>query len=69
MIPRTIFNEDHDLFRDTVAKFAEREIAPHHGAWEDAGVVPREAWAKAPARRACCAPTCRKTTAAAGPIF
>lgn len=47
MIPRTIFSTEHDLFRRTVRAFVEREIAPHHAAWEEAGMVPREAWRKA----------------------
>lgn len=47
MIPRTLFSEDHVLFRETVRRFVERELVPHHAAWEEAGVVPREAWQKA----------------------
>lgn len=47
MIPRTLFTEAHDSFRETVRRFVERELAPHHAAWEEAGVVPREAWRKA----------------------
>jgi alkylation response protein AidB-like acyl-CoA dehydrogenase len=35
------------MFRDTVRKFIEREIAPHHQQWERDGVVPRELWLKA----------------------
>lgn len=41
---RTIFNEDHDLYRRAVREFIEREITPHHAAWEEAGVVSRTAW-------------------------
>lgn len=47
MIPRTLFTPEHDLFRETVRRFVEREIAPHHAAWEEAGMVPREVWRKA----------------------
>ena len=47
MIARTIFSETHEAFRDTVRRFVERELVPHHAAWEEAGVVPREAWRKA----------------------
>jgi acyl-CoA dehydrogenase len=43
-IPRTLFSEEHEAFRDSVRKFFEREIAPHHAAWEKAGVVDRSAW-------------------------
>jgi alkylation response protein AidB-like acyl-CoA dehydrogenase len=47
MFERRLFNEEHDMFRDTVRKFVEREIAPHHAQWEKDGVVPRELWLKA----------------------
>lgn len=44
MINRTIFQEEHNIFRDSVRRFLEKEIAPHHMAWEEAGVVDRSAW-------------------------
>ena len=44
---RTIFDADHDAFRDTVRAFAEKEIVPHHEEWEKASIVPRELWLKA----------------------
>ncbi|MEM1299890.1 MAG: acyl-CoA dehydrogenase family protein, partial [Pseudomonadota bacterium] len=47
MIPRTLFSEEHELFRQTARRFCETEIAPHHAAWEEAGVVPREIWQSA----------------------
>lgn len=47
MIPRTVFSAEHEIFREQVRRFVEREIMPHHAAWEEAGVVPREAWHKA----------------------
>jgi acyl-CoA dehydrogenase len=47
MIKRDLFSPEHDAWRDTVRKFIEKEIAPHHEKWEDAGVVPRELWRKA----------------------
>ncbi|SEA10772.1 acyl-CoA dehydrogenase family protein [Microbulbifer marinus] len=47
MIPRTVFNEDHEQFRDTVRKFLENEAAPHHHQWEKDGQVDRELWTKA----------------------
>jgi acyl-CoA dehydrogenase len=47
MIPRTLFSEEHVLFRDSLSKFLEREIAPHHARWEEEGVVDRQAWLKA----------------------
>ena len=47
MIPRTLFDEDHEMFRDQVRRFMETEIAPHHEEWEEAGEVPRSAWLRA----------------------
>ena len=47
MIPRTLFSEGHELFRETVRRFIATEIAPHHAEWEKAGQVPRELWLKA----------------------
>src|SRR5258708_27395524 len=47
MIPRTIFSPDHEAYRDTVRRFMEREVQPHHGQWEKDGLVPREVWTKA----------------------
>ena len=47
MIPRTLFNADHEGFRDTLRRFIEREIAPFHAGWEEQGYVDREVWRKA----------------------
>ena len=47
MIPRTLYSEDHDIFRDSVAKFFEKEVVPYHDQWEREGQVPREFWRKA----------------------
>lgn len=47
MIPRTIFSQEHELYRDAVRKFIEAEITPFHDRWEKDGVVPRELWLKA----------------------
>lgn len=44
MIARTIFAEEHEIFRSSVGRFLEREIAPHHEGWEEAGIVDRSAW-------------------------
>jgi acyl-CoA dehydrogenase len=35
-------NPDHELLRDQVARFLEREVEPHGAAWEEAGMVPRD---------------------------
>ena len=44
---RTIFDSDHEAFRDTVRSFCEKEIAPHHDQWEKDSIVPRDVWTKA----------------------
>ncbi|RJF96778.1 acyl-CoA dehydrogenase [Noviherbaspirillum cavernae] len=45
--PRSIFSEEHEIFREQVRRFCEREIAPHHADWEQAHRVPREVWKRA----------------------
>jgi acyl-CoA dehydrogenase len=47
MIPRTLFTPEHESFRDTVRRFIETEVTPHHADWEKAGQVPRSLWKKA----------------------
>jgi acyl-CoA dehydrogenase len=47
MIERTLFSENHLQYRDTVRRFLEREVAPHHARWEEQGYVDREVWTKA----------------------
>ncbi len=47
MLKRTIFTDEHAMFRDAVRRFAEKEVAPHHEQWEKDGCVPRELWLKA----------------------
>ncbi len=54
MIPRTLFNADHEGFRDTVRRFIDREIAPFHAGWEEQGYVDREVWRKAGANGLLC---------------
>ncbi len=36
------FGEEHNLLRDQVRRFVEREVKPHGAAWESDGMVPRE---------------------------
>jgi acyl-CoA dehydrogenase len=43
---RTIFNEEHDLFRSEFRRFAEAEIVPQLEAWNEAGISDRSAWRK-----------------------
>jgi len=44
---RTIFSEEHDLFRKAFKQFVEREVKPNQPRWREAGMVDREAWRKA----------------------
>lgn len=47
MLPRDLFEPEHEVIRQTARQFCEREIAPQHDAWEKAGVVPKSVWRKA----------------------
>jgi acyl-CoA dehydrogenase len=47
MIQRSLFTPEHEMWRDTVRRFVEREIVPYHAQWEEEGIVPRELWLKA----------------------
>lgn len=51
---RTLFRDDHNIFRDQVRRFIEKEIVPHHAQWEAEGVVPKELWLKAGAEGMLC---------------
>ncbi len=46
-MPSTIFKDEHETYRRTVAAFIEREIAPNYEQWEKDGQVSREVWKKA----------------------
>ena len=54
MIERTLFREEHNIFRESVRRFMEREVVPHHAQWEKDGIVPRELWLKAGAEGLLC---------------
>jgi acyl-CoA dehydrogenase len=44
---RTIFDADHEAFRDSVRRFVQNEVAPHVDAWRADGCTSREVWRKA----------------------
>ena len=44
---RTLFGEEHDLFRKAFRQFVQSEVVPHQEAWRREGIVSREAWRKA----------------------
>ncbi|HEY2281572.1 MAG TPA: acyl-CoA dehydrogenase family protein [Streptosporangiaceae bacterium] len=41
---RTVFETEHEQFREVVREFLAREVAPHADAWEAAGIVDREVY-------------------------
>ncbi|MFA1547222.1 acyl-CoA dehydrogenase family protein [Actinomadura chokoriensis] len=43
---RTVFNEDHEAFRDTIRAFIDAEVAPVYEEWENAGHPPRDFYLK-----------------------
>ena len=43
---RTVFQEDHEAFRQTLRDFIESEVSPHFQEWFDDGIVPREFYYK-----------------------
>ncbi|AFU99957.1 acyl-CoA dehydrogenase family protein [Simiduia agarivorans] len=47
MIPRTLFDAEHELFRDNLRRFLAAEAAPHHADWEKQGHVDPALWLKA----------------------
>jgi len=44
--PRTLFEHDHDMFRDSYRRFVQKEIGPHTERWREQGFVDREAFRK-----------------------
>ncbi|MCX5836244.1 MAG: acyl-CoA dehydrogenase family protein, partial [Deltaproteobacteria bacterium] len=40
------YREEHNIFRQSLRKFLEKEIIPHVDVWEEAGIVPKSAWKK-----------------------
>ena len=54
MIERSLFNSDHEAFRDSFRRFMDKEIAPFHAEWEEQGYVDREVWRKAGANGFLC---------------
>lgn len=51
---RTLFDADHESFRQTFRQFVDREIRPHQERWRDQGQVDREVWRKAGAQGFLC---------------
>ena len=47
MARRAVFNDEHDLFRETVAEFVRREIVPRRETIREQRKIDRSIWAKA----------------------
>ena len=47
MLPRKLFNAEHEAFRDTVRKFYEKEVVPNIAKYEEQQHVDRDLWNKA----------------------
>ena len=47
MLPRNLFSEEHDAFRETVRKFYEKEVIPNIEKYEKQQHVDRDLWNKA----------------------
>jgi alkylation response protein AidB-like acyl-CoA dehydrogenase len=65
MIERTLFNADHEAFRDAFRRFVDKEVAPFHAEWEEQGYVDRALWDKAGANGYLC-PTMPEAYGGAG---
>ena len=46
-IPRTLYADEHEIFRSSVARFLEEEVLPDYASWEEAGRTPPEIWRRA----------------------
>ena len=41
---RALFEEEHEMFRDSVRNFMINEVKPHSDRWNDQGIVDRDAF-------------------------
>ena len=44
---RSLFDADHEAFRESFRAFLDKEVVPHLAEWDAAGIVPREVFAAA----------------------
>jgi acyl-CoA dehydrogenase len=51
---RSLFREEHEMFRTSFKSFVDREIHPNQARWNEAGSVDRDAWRKAGAAGVLC---------------
>ena len=51
---RKIFDESHEMFRESVKRFLKKHVVPFHKEWEKKGVVSRDFWLEAGASGILC---------------
>ncbi|MEP3247620.1 MAG: acyl-CoA dehydrogenase family protein [Sneathiella sp.] len=56
MMERTLFEEEHNIFRESVRRFYDEHIMPYHAQWEKDGHISREAWSEAGKHGLLCMP-------------
>jgi len=47
VIERTLYDSEHEQYRDSVRKFLEAEVVPYHAQWEKDGEIDKALWLKA----------------------
>ena len=47
LVQHTLYEPEHDAFRDAVRSFMTRHVEPFHAEWEKAGIVDRSVWLEA----------------------
>ena len=47
---RSLYEAEHEDFREMVRAWAEKTVVPFHDQWEKDGIVPREVWTSAGAQ-------------------
>jgi alkylation response protein AidB-like acyl-CoA dehydrogenase len=47
VVRRSVFNSEHEAFRDTVRDFFAREVLPEYAEWEESGRPPQSFWTRA----------------------
>ena len=45
-MPRNLFKEEHQIFRESFRKFLDKEVVPFIETWEHDGIVPKSVWRK-----------------------
>jgi long-chain-acyl-CoA dehydrogenase len=43
-VDRNLYDEEHESFRQVVTEFARRVVEPQREAWDEAGIIGRDAW-------------------------